>query len=206
MILKIVKLFLALLWCCGHCGVTSKAVPSVYLLLYAGFLGSLVQSRCGEGGCCKQIALSCAHSVSALLDLSLLAAYKLLWLYDAQPDTNTLKSHIFFPQPGCNQRWSRVDPDPPRSILRAVDLFLFITRKPPTHSPLEATKSLTTPRNCSILLPNCGLKGGLSLLSQRATLFSLASITGVLLLEEVSTFCPTNPWQACSVLYIHTLT
>ena len=55
--------------------------------LYAGFLGSLVQSRCGEGGCCKQIALSCAHSVSALLDLSLLAAYKLLRLYDAQPGT-----------------------------------------------------------------------------------------------------------------------
>ena len=38
-------------------------------------------------GCCKQIALSCAHSVSALLDLSLLAAYKPLRLYDAQPGT-----------------------------------------------------------------------------------------------------------------------
>ena len=50
-------------------------------------LGSLVQSRCGEGGCCKQIALLCAHSVSAPLDLSLLAAYKLLQLYDAQLGT-----------------------------------------------------------------------------------------------------------------------
>ena len=64
-----------------------KTVPSVYLLLYAGFLGSLVQSCCGEGGCCKQIALSCAHSVSAPLDLSLLEAHKLLWLYNAQPGT-----------------------------------------------------------------------------------------------------------------------
>ena len=64
-----------------------KAVPSVYLLLYAGFLGSLVQSRCGEGGCCKRIVLSCAHSVSALLDLSLLVAHKPLRLYDAQPGT-----------------------------------------------------------------------------------------------------------------------
>ena len=39
------------------------------------------------GGCCKQIALSCAHSISAPLDLSLLAAHKLLRLYDAQPET-----------------------------------------------------------------------------------------------------------------------
>ena len=55
--------------------------------LYAGFLGSLVQSRCGEGGCCKQIALSWAHSVSAPLDLSLLAVHEPLQLYDAQPGT-----------------------------------------------------------------------------------------------------------------------
>ena len=39
----------------------------------------------GRGECCKQIALSCAHSVSAPLDLSLLAAHKLLRFYDAQP-------------------------------------------------------------------------------------------------------------------------
>ena len=64
-----------------------KTVPSVYLLLYAGFLGSLVQLHCGEGGCCKQIALSCAHSVSAPLDLSLLVAHKPLRLYNAQPGT-----------------------------------------------------------------------------------------------------------------------
>ena len=51
------------------------------------FLGSLVQSRCGEGGCCKQIALSCVHSISAQLDLSFLVAHKPLRLYDAQPGT-----------------------------------------------------------------------------------------------------------------------
>ena len=51
------------------------------------FLGSLVQSRCGEGGCCKQIALSCAHSLSAPLDLSFLAAHKPLRLYDVYPGT-----------------------------------------------------------------------------------------------------------------------
>ncbi|XDA87497.1 hypothetical protein R6Z07F_017180 [Ovis aries] len=51
------------------------------------FLGSLVQSRCGEGGCCKQIALLCVHSISAPLDLSFLAAHKPLRLYDAQPGT-----------------------------------------------------------------------------------------------------------------------
>ena len=39
------------------------------------------------GGGMLQIALSCAHSVSAPLDLSLLAAYKPLRLYDAQPGT-----------------------------------------------------------------------------------------------------------------------
>ena len=37
--------------------------------------------------CCKQITLSCAHSVSAPLDLSLLAEYKPLRLYDARPGT-----------------------------------------------------------------------------------------------------------------------
>ena len=41
---------------------------------------------CG-GGMLKQIALSCAHSVSAPLDLSLLAAHKPLRFYDAQPGT-----------------------------------------------------------------------------------------------------------------------
>ena len=41
----------------------------------------------GRGGCCKQTALSCAHSASAPLDLSLLAAHKPLRLYDAQPGT-----------------------------------------------------------------------------------------------------------------------
>ena len=41
----------------------------------------------GRGGCCKQIALSCAHSVSVQLDLSLLMVHKLLWLYNAQPGT-----------------------------------------------------------------------------------------------------------------------
>ena len=39
----------------------------------------------GSGGCCKQIRLSCAHSVSAPLDLSLLVAHKPLRFYDAQP-------------------------------------------------------------------------------------------------------------------------
>ena len=44
---------------------------------------------CGGGGrCCKQIALSCAHSVSAPLDLSLLTVHKPLRLYDAQPGTS----------------------------------------------------------------------------------------------------------------------
>ena len=38
----------------------------------------------GREGCCKQIALLCAHSVSAPLDLSLLVDYKPLRLYDAQ--------------------------------------------------------------------------------------------------------------------------
>ena len=33
------------------------------------FLGSLVQSRCGREGRCKQITLACAHSVSATLGL-----------------------------------------------------------------------------------------------------------------------------------------
>ena len=41
----------------------------------------------GGGGCCKQIALSCALSVSAPLDLSLLTVHKPLQLYDAQPGT-----------------------------------------------------------------------------------------------------------------------
>ena len=41
----------------------------------------------GGEGCCKQIALSCVHSVSAPLDLSLLEAHKPLQLYDAQPGT-----------------------------------------------------------------------------------------------------------------------
>ena len=39
------------------------------------------------GGMLKQIALLCARSVSALLDLSLLAGYKPLRLYDAQLGT-----------------------------------------------------------------------------------------------------------------------
>ena len=39
------------------------------------------------GGGMPQIALSCAHSVSAPLDLSLLVAHKPLRLYDAQPGT-----------------------------------------------------------------------------------------------------------------------
>ena len=50
-------------------------------------LETLKASRCGEGGCCKQIALSCVHSISAPLDLSFLAAHKPLRLYDAQPGT-----------------------------------------------------------------------------------------------------------------------
>ena len=39
------------------------------------------------GGMLQTNTLSCAHSVSAPLDLSLLAAHKPLWLYDAQPGT-----------------------------------------------------------------------------------------------------------------------
>ena len=87
MIFKNIKNISGPFWCYGPCGITSKVVPYVQLLLFAGFLGSLVQSRCGEGGCCKQIALSCAHSISAPLDLSFLAVHKSLRLYDAQPGT-----------------------------------------------------------------------------------------------------------------------
>ena len=39
------------------------------------------------GGILQTIALSCAHSISAPLDLSLLAAHKLLRFYDDQPGT-----------------------------------------------------------------------------------------------------------------------
>ena len=42
------------------------------------FLGSLVQSRCGEGRYYNQIALSCAHSISAPLDLSFLVVHTML--------------------------------------------------------------------------------------------------------------------------------
>ena len=45
--------------------VTSKAVPSVL----ASSVCSLVQSRCGEGRCCKQTTLACACSASATLGL-----------------------------------------------------------------------------------------------------------------------------------------
>ena len=39
-------------------------------LFFFFFLGSLVQSRCGEGGgCCKQVTLACTRSASATLGL-----------------------------------------------------------------------------------------------------------------------------------------
>ena len=47
------------------------------------FKAQLFSRAVGREGCCKQIALSCAHSVSAPLGLSLLVAHKPLRLYDA---------------------------------------------------------------------------------------------------------------------------
>ena len=54
---------------------TKGTVEDTFLVV---FLGSLVQSRCGEGGregcCCKQITLACARSASATLGLPPLMA------------------------------------------------------------------------------------------------------------------------------------
>ena len=61
------------------------------------FLGSLVQSHCGEGACCKLIVLSCAHSVSALLGLPLLAAHKPLRLYVAPPEPSEAGPRLHAP-------------------------------------------------------------------------------------------------------------
>ena len=107
MIVKIVKIYLALslvLWAVwGHFQGDSLCLTSVCwslqclisVLTQGGgdghffffFKAHLFSRAVGREGCCKQIALSCAHSVSAPLDLYLLAVHKLLWLYDAQPGT-----------------------------------------------------------------------------------------------------------------------
>ena len=57
--------------------------------------------------------------------------------------TTLLRVIFSFHNPRYNQRWSRMDPSSSLSIPwpGSLDLFVLITRKPPTHSPLEATKS-----------------------------------------------------------------
>ena len=63
---------------------TVGAVVDTFFSLFWGPLFSRAEGREGR---CNQIALSCAHSVSAPLYLSLLMAHKPLLLYDAQPGT-----------------------------------------------------------------------------------------------------------------------
>ena len=111
MIVKIVKIYLALslvLWAVwGHFQGGSLCLTSsvcwspqclisvltqwgrwwTLLFLFFFFKAHSFSRAVGKEGCCKQIALSCAHSVSAPLDLSLLVAHKLLWLYNAHPGT-----------------------------------------------------------------------------------------------------------------------
>ena len=134
MVVKIVKIFLwlSLVWAVwGHfqgsslclassvcwslqCLIsvlTQRAVVDTFF-----FLGSLVQSHCGEGGCCKQIALLCAHSVSAPLDLSLLVAHKPLRLYDAQPGTSEAGPRLRAPPRSKLRRFGT------QVVLRGADL------------------------------------------------------------------------------------
>ena len=104
MIVKIVKIYLALslvVWAVwghfqgGSLCLTSSVCWSLQCLISVltrgadtfFFYAHLFSRSVGREGCCKQIALSCAHSVSAPLGLSLLAVHKLLWLYLAQPGT-----------------------------------------------------------------------------------------------------------------------
>ena len=94
MIVKIVKIYLALslvLWAVwGHFQGCSLCFTSVCWSLHClistlsrgvgdgqfiFFLGSLVQLHCGREGCCKQITLARAGSVSAPLGLPLLAVH-----------------------------------------------------------------------------------------------------------------------------------
>ena len=104
MIVKIVNLYLDLslvLWAVwGHFEGGSLCLTSVcwslqclisVLTWWGGgghffffFQAHLVSLTVGREGCCKQITLSCARSVSAPLGLSLLVAHKPLQLYDAQ--------------------------------------------------------------------------------------------------------------------------
>ena len=109
MIVKIVKIYLALslvLWAVwGHFQGSSLCLTSSVCWSLQCLISVLTQGVSGGpiffcffrltcsvtlwGGrdCCKQITLSCACSVSALLGLSLLAAHKPLRLYIAQPGT-----------------------------------------------------------------------------------------------------------------------
>ena len=94
MIIKIVKIYLALslvLWAVrghfqgGSLCLASSVCWSLQCLISAlrqggggghfFFLGSLVQLHCGREGCCKQITLARAGSVSAPLGLPLLAVH-----------------------------------------------------------------------------------------------------------------------------------
>ena len=85
MIVKIVKIFLALslvLWAVwGHFQGGSLCLTTLF------FYPHLFSHGVEREGCSKQTALSCAHRVSAPLDLSLLAVHKPLRLYDAQLGT-----------------------------------------------------------------------------------------------------------------------
>ena len=99
MIVKIVKIFLAVslvLWAVwrhfqgGSLCLTLFVCCSLQCLIsiltqgvgggHFFFLARLFSCAVGREGCCKQITLSCAHSVSALLGLPLLAAHKPLSL------------------------------------------------------------------------------------------------------------------------------
>ena len=67
-----------LTWGCG-------AVVDTFFFFF--FLAHLFSRSVGREGCCKQITLSCACSISAPLGLPLLAARKPLRLYIALPGT-----------------------------------------------------------------------------------------------------------------------
>ena len=85
MILKIVKIYLALSGVMGRVGSLPRWFPLFNFFCLLVF--RLTSSVALWGGGMLQIALSCAHSISAPLDLSLLAVHKPLRLYDAQPGT-----------------------------------------------------------------------------------------------------------------------
>ena len=88
MVVKIVKIFLGLslvLWAVwGHFQGSSLCLTSSVCWFFR--LTSSV-TLWGGGMLQTNIALSCAPSISAPLDLSFLTAHKPLRLYDAQPGT-----------------------------------------------------------------------------------------------------------------------